>query len=305
MITITVGPRLCLLSHRKPPGRQNGIALIIVLWLIVLLGVIATGHARNVHSETRLAMRQIETAKTRTLAEAGIQRAIISLMLQNNAAEFGVSGTVRRLNINEREVSVAVRDATGLVDLNAADASLLGVLFTASGGDPKQQEELVYAILDWRDADNFTHLHGAEDAAYRAAGIPWSARDAAFTSVDELRYVMGMTPDIFKTIASHVTVYSGQAGLNLDYASPYLASLITGQTIDENIDGAGRQSTDRTRAGSAVTRNGTYHIYSSATGKGNVSASVEAVVNISATAEAPYTILYWREPARFQFARED
>lgn len=305
MITTRTAHHSDLLPHGKPPGRQDGIALMIVLWLIVLLGVIATGHANNVHSETRLAMRQIESAKTRTLAEAGIQRAIISLMLQNKVSEFGVNGSVQRFDIDKRKVLVAVRDATGLVDLNAADARLLGALFNASGVEPKQREKLVDAILDWRDADNFTHLHGAEDAAYAAAGIAWSARDAAFTSVDELRYVIGMTPELFMSIASLITVYSGQARLNLEYASPYLTSLVSAQTIDEDINEADRQSNDRQKPGRAVARNGIYHIYSSASGNGDVSASVEAVVKISVSDELPYSILYWHEPARFQFAKED
>jgi len=275
-------------------------ALVLVLWLIVLLGVIAAGHASNVHSETKLAMRHVEAAKARTLAEAGIQRAILALLLQNSGSEWPVNGTLQRLSIDDRDVAVAVRDSTGLVDLNAADAGLLGELFAASGGDASQQEELVDAILDWRDSDNLSHLHGAEDDDYRASGLAWSSRDAAFSSVDELRYVIGMTPQRFAAIAPYVTVHSGRPGLNLEYAPPFLISLLTGRTIDTAGDEA-MSSPDQRLRGRATGRNGTYHIYAGATGNGGVFSSVEAVVNISAAAESPFAILYWREPARFQF----
>lgn len=289
------------------PMHQRGMALVIVLLLIVLLGVIATGHASNVHSETRLAMRHIESAKARTLAEAGVQRAIVSLLLQNSDSDWPVNGTLQRLDIDGREISIAIRDATGLVDLNAADAGLLGALLATAGGDPLQQEALVDSILDWRDPDDFTHLHGAEDADYSAAGLTWTARDASFSSVDELRYIIGMTPELFAAIAPYVTVYSGSAGLNMEYAPPFLVSMLTGRTIETagSKDGLSSNENDRRRRGRVTARNGTYHIYASATGNGDVSASVEAVVNISAAAEQPWSVLYWREPARIRFPAKD
>jgi len=287
------------------PARQRGMALIIVLWLIVLLGVIAAGHASNVHSETRLAMQHIESAKARTLAEAGIQRAIVSLLLRNSGPAWPVNGTPRQLVIDDRKVTVAIRDATGLVDLNAADAGLLGALIATTGDDPSQQAKLVDAILDWRDSDNLTHLHGAEDDAYRVTGLAWTARDAAFSTVDELRYVFGMTAERFAAVLPYVTVHSGRGTLNLEYAPPFLINALRGQTldIDENNDGLTPQQ-QQPRAASTA-RNGTYHIYASATGNGKVTASVEAVVRIAPTAEQAYSILYWREPGLFQFPVQD
>ena len=293
------------LDGRRLPQKQRGMALIIVLWLIVLLGVIAAGHARNVHSETRLAMRHVESARARALAEAGIQRAILALLLQTSGNEWPVNGTLQRLDIDNREVTVAVRDATGLIDLNAADAGLLGELLATSGGDASQQEEIVDAILDWRDSDDLSHLHGAEDDDYSAAGFAWTTHDAAFASVDELRYVIGMTPQRFAAIAPYVTVHSGQAGLNLEYAPLFLIGLLTGRTVDTAGGGDNTGLPDKRLRGRATARNGTYHIYAGAAGNGGVFASVEAVVNISASGEQPYAVLYWREPARFPFSNKN
>lgn len=293
------------LPNKTIPVRQRGIALVIVLWLIVLLGVIAVGHASNVHSETRLAMQHLESAKARVLAEAGIQRAILGLLLQNSATEWPVNGAPQRLEIDGRELTVAIRDATGLVDLNAADPGLLGALIATTGDDPSQQEKLVDAILDWRDPDNLTHLHGAEDDAYRAAGLSWTASDAAFSSVDELRYVFGMTPERFAAIVPFVTVYSERGGLNLEYAPPFLIGMLTGQTLDAGDVDDGVPTQERQPRNRATARNGTFHVYARATGSGNVAASVEAVVSISAASEQPYSILYWREPARLQFPLRD
>jgi general secretion pathway protein K len=277
-------------------------ALIIVLWLIVLLGVMAAGHARNVHTETLLASRQLESARARALAEAGVQHAIIELLARNSVREWPINGTITTVNIDGHEVSIAVRDATGLIDLNAASADLLAAAFAATGGEEGWRQDIVDAILDWRDGDSLRHLNGVEDDDYRAAGLAWTARDGAFTSIDELRYVLGMRQEIFDKLAPFLTVHSGRPGLNLEYAPPFLIKALTGEYVEpaESAlpDDAVQSGTIRQVGGA---RNGTYHVYVHAAGAAGVVASLEAVVRIAATSDSPYTILSWREPMRPQF----
>jgi hypothetical protein len=100
-------------------------------------------------------------------------------------------------------------------------------------------------------------------------------------------------------------VHSGRGGLNLEYAPPFLVSMLTGQTLDASDNDDGLMPQEQQRRGAATARNGTYHIYASAMGNGKVTASIEAVVRIAATTEQPYSVLYWREPARFQFPVQD
>ena len=56
---------------------------------------------------------------------------------------------------------------------------------------------------------------------------------------------------------------------------------------------------DDDRAGGP--RNGTFHIYASASGSAATVAAIEAVVRISRTSKAPFTIVDWREPPRVEF----
>jgi general secretion pathway protein K len=273
-------------------------ALIIVLWLIVLLGVMAAGHARNVHSDTMLAARQVELAQARALAEAGAQHAIISLLTQNNPQPLPIDGTFAGIEVDGHAVKIAIRDATGLVDLNAAGADLLADLISVSGIDPSTQRDIVDAILDWRDADELRHLHGAEDDDYLAADLGWTARDGAFAAVEELKYVKGVGQDLFDRLVPFITVYSGRPGVNLDYAPPALVSLLTGDHIERSARAS--PATGQAAAGSSLrgVRSGTYHVYATVAGAGKVVASLEMVVSISATPERPFTILERREPMR-------
>lgn len=283
--------------------RQQGIALIIVLWLIVLLGAVAAGHVSNVHSEIRLAMLYVQSAKARALAEAGIQHAILSLLQGGKGNQLPVNGAVQRFAFGDGEVKVAIRDATGLVDLNLANASLLEVLFSITEQDPQQQVKLVNALLDWRDTDDLSHLNGAEDDDYRTAGFAWTAHDDALSSIEELHYIMGMTPKKFAAIAPYITVFSGQAALNLEYAPNKLANILTGRPMDAAPSRSSTQSSNDGSQGRPISRPGTYHIYAGSVGDGDVFASVEAVVKISGSTDKPYTVLNWHVPARFNFQR--
>lgn len=267
-------------------SRQQGMALIIVLWLIVLLSVMAAGHAHNVHTDTTLASRQVEIAKARGLAEAGINHVILEMLADDSSDEIPIDGTVFAVDVYDDTVTVAVRRATGLVDLNAAGADLLDTLLRACGVEDGRRPKLVDAILDWRDGDNLTHLNGIEDKDYFAAGLPWTSRDDAFKAIDELKYLPGIDQGLFERIAPLVTLYSGRGGIDLENAPPILVTALTG----EDIEPATKQLRGR--------RIGTFHIYASvAAGSGTV-ASIEAVVSTSRSAGRPVTIREWREPPR-------
>lgn len=277
--------------------RQRGMALIIVLWIIVLLGIMAAGHSKNVHTEVQLAARQVETARARGLAEAAVNHVILEMLGKRLAEPLLTNGTPFPLAVRDDVVTVAVRNTSGLVDLNAAAADLLDGTFKACGIEMTDRAALVDAVLDWRDGDNLTHLNGLEDGDYAAMGVPWASRDGEFSSVEELRYLPGISQPLFECMAPLVTVHSGRGGIDLESAPPILVTALSGNIIEpatqEGVDASGTSQ-------AALPRNGTYHIYASVgAGVGTV-ASVEAVVYISRSTDQPYTILEWRDPPRHE-----
>ena len=267
--------------------RQQGMALIVVLWLIVLLSVMAAGHSRNVHTETRLASRQVEIAKARGMAEAGINHVILEMLADGSSDEIPIDGSVFAVDIYDEQVTLAVRRATGLVDLNAASADLLNAVLQACDVEEGRRPNIVDAILDWRDGDDLRHLNGVEDRDYLAAGVPWTSRDDAFRSIDELKYLPGIDQGLFERMAPLVTVHSGRAGIDLENAPPILVMALTGKQVEP------ANSTElRAR------RIGTFHIYATVATQSGTLASIEAVVTTSRSAVKPVTIREWREPPR-------
>ena len=272
---------------------QNGMALIVVLWLIVLLGIMAAGHSRNAHTDTQLASRQLQSAKARGIAEAGINHMILEMLAAAPGHVIPVDGSVFTCRIGDDVATIAVRDASGLVDINTANPELLDTALRAAGVDEARRQTLVDVIQDWRDKDDLKHLNGVEDDDYAAAGVAWSSRDSAVAAIDELKYLPGMTQDIFERLAPLVTVHAGRGKTNFDLAPPVLAAAARSDEAPLTASKVTQQNTGRR----PTVREGTFHIYASAQGSGAI-ASVEAVVRISRSSQRPFTILEWREPPR-------
>ena len=281
-------------GYRPLPGmaagadRQRGIALVVVMWLVVLLTVIGSSHARNMRIETSLAFNHVGTARARALAEAGINRAIMELFVSDTATRWQFNGTAYQLQLDGGRVNIAIRDASGLLDLNKANAAQLEAVFDAAGAEEADSQRLADAILDWRDKDQLRRLHGAEDSDYRHAGLDWGSRDGPFASVDELRYVLGMTHELFERLAPYLTVHSSQNDVDLKYAPAWLFTVLTNR----------EQEATETPLVDDTQPAGPFHITAWATSNRGARASVEAVLSIARTGEEPYTILSWHEPAR-------
>ena len=274
------------MSRPRPySGRasQQGMALVIVLWLVAIMSVIASGHSRNAHNEVRLAMYQIETAQARGIAQAAFSLTILDMLSPANTSGLPRLGSPFVRRVNDRDVVITVRPTAALLDLNSASDSLLRSLFTTAGATNDTAASVAAAILDWRDTDSLMHLNGAEDDEYAIAGREWSARDNAFVSVDELRYVLGMTETLYRKVMPCITVHSDQGTIELESAPELLLRAITGAETAVT-------STNRKAVGT-----GTYVISVAVPGKSGAVTAVEAVVRLSASAKQTISILEWRD----------
>ena len=271
-------------------GRQDGMALVVVLWLIVLLSIMAAGHTRGTHVDTQLASRQVSVAQARGYAEAGINHTILMLR-SDKGRDVPVDGRIFGVAIDETTVTLAVRSASGLVDLNAASPDLLDAALEAAGITAAQRRNVVDAILDWRDGDDLRHLDGVEDQDYIAAGLPWTSRDAAIAAIDELRYVPGIGQNEFERLAPLVTVYSGRSGVDIELAPPNLVEALTGERVEPaSQDDAGSRGRGP--------QSGTFHIYATVEAGSGAVAAIEAVVTTSRSGKEPLVVHEWREPPR-------
>jgi general secretion pathway protein K len=195
---------------------EEGIALIAVLWMLTLLSVVAAALSLETRSSTRIARNMAGNAAARAAADAGIQRAILNLLAPDADTTFRADGTVNDWHFADSDVRISLRNEGVKVNLNQAREVALVALFSSVGVDLDKAQSLADAIADFRDADDLKHLHGAEKAEYRAAGLAWGPKNADFEAVEELQQVLGMTAAIYERVAPDLTTYSYSTGSSIN-----------------------------------------------------------------------------------------
>ncbi len=216
------GSRLSFAAAPTANARQEGLALVAVLWMVAALMVTVTGVVYAVRGELRAVSSFKEMSVAGALADAGVVLAAREL-----AASRGRDAGLRHLEATLEGVVINVRvvPLTGLIDLNAATEQLLTDLITVAGGvDRNEASILAQRIIDWRDADDQALPAGAEDAAYAAAGSPFRTRGAFFESPEDLLQVLGVDYDLYASLRPLVTVHQ-RGGGRVDPAAAPVAVL--------------------------------------------------------------------------------
>lgn len=214
----------------RPPGRSGesaattrpagsrGVALVVVLWVLALLGTIAAAFSFATRTETALARNWVEAATGRSAAEAGVSLAVHELLVaparSDPALRWRADGTVYETMFDGTRLRIQITDEAGKVDLNAGSTELLVALLGLCGAEPESRSAILDAILDWRDEDSLVHLNGAEDEDYRRAGLGYGAKDAPFESLEELALVLGVDTDLYYCLRDSVTLYAYVSGIN-------------------------------------------------------------------------------------------
>ncbi len=204
---------------------------MLVLWVLVLLTTMAVSMSTTQRLELNMAANLTQERQARALVDAGIEFMALHLLMQRSgpeAEQWKADGLARPWRFQGRTIQVAATPENARIDLNVATPEILQELLLSAGVEDARATEIRDAILDWRDADDQRQLNGAEDPQYKEAGRPYGAKDAAFDSVEELRMVLGMTPEIFESVASALTVHSRRRTVNPLFASRQVLSALPG-----------------------------------------------------------------------------
>lgn len=223
--------------------RQQGAALVIVLWLIALLTASIGTFVMSARVEALQANVLATNSQAEQLARAGIEYAIARVQQTNvNASRWIPDGRRYRWQYAGKTIELRLTDESAKVDLTVADAGMLAALMRAVGVDSTRAQHIAGAIVDWRDQDDLVSLGGgAEKPDYLAAGRPYGPKNQAFENISELRLVLGMDSDLYRKLAPLVTVYSGSTLPNPKYAAE---PILTAMGIDVKTVIAQRQQTE-------------------------------------------------------------
>lgn len=210
-------------------------ALVSVIWGVALLAIIAVSILWTGSTSAHLARNGFDLARVEAIAEAGLSRAALAILAQRPEARWRVDGTAYPFAFDGAEMALAIQDELGRIDLNRADGPVIAALIQSAGLDALAAASLTDKILDWRDATPLKRLNGAKDRDYREAGYGYHPRNGPFQSLEELKLVMGMTPDLFDRIAPALTIYSGRPFVDPNVAPRQVLLALPGMD-DSRVD---------------------------------------------------------------------
>ncbi|MCU0635985.1 MAG: general secretion pathway protein GspK [Gemmatimonadaceae bacterium] len=211
------------MSARRRVRARRGVALLLVLGLVAVLGSATATLAGTARAATDDAAGLRARATARTMAESGIavglatlgallasgDSTLLNAMVLDNAA----GGAIARDTIGDGVYIVAASDPGAQLDLNRADVDALRLLLSTAL--PAAAAAQVAATIERR----------------RAPEPGLRVRRAAFRDVVELRAVPGMTADAFARIAPFVTV-DGDGSINRATAPAAVRAVAGGSEVD-------------------------------------------------------------------------
>jgi type II secretory pathway component PulK len=236
---------------------RGGFVLVAALWLIIALSAVALDGALRSKAHRLVAANQLDAARSREAAMAGAEyaRSRLSAAMLERADELRAEaarsgGTAARqrtfvsarlaqedpwrdpaglvppaMALGEAEFVLDLRDTGLALNINQASEEMLrNFLAVGLRIDYAWADRVTQAVLDWRDEDDLPRINGGERDEYLDAGMAVLPANRSFTSVDELRHVMYMTPELFEAMRPHLTVLgSGRINLNAAPAVVLLA----------------------------------------------------------------------------------
>lgn len=206
---------------------ENGIALLLVLWIITLFAVICAEFSSTMHTETVIVRNYKDGEQAYYTAEAGINRAIIELerasksIRQNFFSEdeeepefvyWEPGGGPYVFNLDDFICEVKIEDENNRLGLNAflkkakTNPSLLKSLLNNKVGLEGEERDIVAdSLIDWRDKDhNITGINGAENDYYESLEEPYKCRNGEIPVIEELLMVRGVNEIIFYGTAKNL-----------------------------------------------------------------------------------------------------
>jgi len=225
---------------------REGIALLMVLWVLMVLMVIVLSFSFMARTETLSTRSFKEGIEKKFFAEAGVERGIVEIYyrVQNLALESGdmwkTDGTSYLDQIGGGSYTVRITDESGKIDLNMLNDTsgiILKNLLINSGVKDEDVNTIVDSTLDWKDKNVGMHrLSGAGDDYYMSLPNPYKVKHADFDTVEELLLIKGMTPEILfgngeiRGIIDFLTVFSKMPAVNINAAPKEVLIAVPGIT---------------------------------------------------------------------------
>lgn len=195
---------------------SGGSALIVALWTVILLSLIVSSFAFEMHLEAKLASHYRKRMRAGYLAQAGMERARMLLVqsadpkikdetyekknepwylpAKNLARGAAIYGFIDTLETGTATIDIVPEIARRNINrLGPEDWKRI----LKTGDIPEDRwDQLMDCFYDWTDPDTTMRPYGAEQDYYTALMPPYKPRNGPVYTVDELLLIKGFSPEI-------------------------------------------------------------------------------------------------------------
>ncbi len=198
--------RLLAQNREAKNANQQGVALIVVLWIFVFLFVVAFDFSAAVREEATATHRFSDETQGYYLALAGFEKGLYDFLHQQANVPVQspepkkndlFDGNWREENFANGLFRVRLIDEGGKININRVNDETLRRIFTNLGIDDARRDILVDSIMDWRDPDDLHRTNGAENDYYASQSPAYTAKNGPLDSVEDLLWIRGMTAGLF------------------------------------------------------------------------------------------------------------
>jgi len=288
-------------------SKQDGIALVLVLWVLILLTVMTGSFALMARMDGLEANTLLSGVQARLSAESAINLAVLALRDQDDETRMLANGKTYTQVLDGILVEVSAIDERGKLDINSTHELTLVNLFSGHGMELTEAETLAAAVMDWRDEDELERVNGAEEDAYFAAGLQIGPANRPFLMTEELLQVIGMTFDFYKKLEPGISVFSRASQPDPAYAPVAALMALPDITYSEAVNFVNERNSQEAgdSLGTALPngvivlergRGVIYSIRARATMPNGVWEQLEATIRLGGNRSGnPYRVLRWRE----------
>lgn len=288
-------------TDRRGEGGFVLIAVLSVLALLSALVVSVSGMSRDSVDAAILASQQ---TRSEAMVRSGLSLAAYELY---HLALPPERITGQQFRLDDGVIALTVSTDAGKVDLNASGRELLAAAYTAAGLTALSPQVFAARVIDWRDPDDNRADDGSESPDYADAKLDHGPRNGPFRTVDDLRWVMGVSPADIRALRDFVTVHNPRGRLDSFTASPAIIAALP-KVAPETVDAVLAARSGRGAEAKATLEDlllvqasmidaappVTYRVVIAVTLNDSPKPRrAEAVIAAGVTADRPFHVLYW------------
>jgi len=309
------------LHDASPQTASDGFILVAVLWIIAALAMLASIFSIYLANTAVFLSLNDSAIQSEALVSAALELTAYQVSAPKPAAGSPTPPTQTddklpppthgefNFRLGRANVAVDFVSEAARIDLNTASPQLVANLFMGLGVPQQQAGEYADRIDGWitkpRPVSAFASSQNTEDALYRASGRSYSPRGGPLAHLDELSLVIDLPPSIVERAKPFLTIYSGKSQIEVLDAAPEVLAAIPGMT--ENMMSALAEARRTGAVPESITQmlNATQGIGTIEAGDtyrvqvhiryDNGKRQAAEVVILTALADKPYRVLYWRD----------